>query len=188
MNYKRNKNVHDVMNIFFLHYITRKCARYHCNSHCIKMILETAQLLCSAIHMSGGDAVYKLTHKNHPCAIWVRSSRTNWLWAKDLGLELCKEYTYRYSKTHKTQSIIEDLECPDLPDIGFTTPPQAMPDEYKAWDSITAYRTYYLIGKKHLHTWKKRKIPTFITSKNPVNDTGMAFKSSKKHVEKKSII
>ena len=33
------------MNIFVLDYDTKVCAQMHCDKHCVKMILETAQLL-----------------------------------------------------------------------------------------------------------------------------------------------
>jgi len=48
------------MNIFFLDFDVKKCAEYHCDKHVVKMILETAQLLCSAHHVTGGTAPYKL--------------------------------------------------------------------------------------------------------------------------------
>ena len=40
------------MNIFFLDWDTEKCAKYHCDKHVVKMILETAQLLCGAPHVT----------------------------------------------------------------------------------------------------------------------------------------
>ena len=40
-----------VMNIFVLDYDTKTCAQMHCDKHCVKMILETAQLLCGVHHM-----------------------------------------------------------------------------------------------------------------------------------------
>ena len=86
------------MNIFFLDFNTQKCAQYHCDKHVVKMILETAQLLCGVHHMIPQvtpQVPYKLSHKNHPCAIWTRDSLSNYLYLCDLGLELCKEYTYR---------------------------------------------------------------------------------------------
>lgn len=156
------------MNIFFLHLNTRKCARYHVDRHVVKMIIELAQLLCTAIWVNGGNAPYKKTHVNHPSAKWVRESKSNWRWTHELAIELCKEYTFRYEKIHKTQSIIESITCPDLPELPFTQPPQAMPDEYKHENSLIAYRAYYAFGKKHLHAWKtrhawkNRKIPKFI--------------------------
>jgi len=62
------------MNIFFLDFDTEKCAKYHCDKHVVKMILETAQLLCGTHWVIGSEAPYKLSHKNHPCAIWTRES------------------------------------------------------------------------------------------------------------------
>lgn len=151
-----------IMNIFYLHYIVRICARYHVDRHVVKMCLETAQLLCTAIIESGGTAPYKSTHKNHPSAKWARQSKRNWKWLKRLGIALCREYTYRYDKEHKCEQIIRSLECPDLPDVPFTRPPQAMADEYKHEDTLIAYRNYYSYGKKHLHSWTRRDKPEWI--------------------------
>lgn len=161
------------MNIFYLHFNTKKCARYHVDRHVVKMILETCQILCSAIWMCGGEAHCKLTHKNHPSCIWARQSKHNWFWLKKLGKALCQEYTHRYGKVHKLESVIRELKVPDLPEIEFTQPTQAMPDIYKCEDSVTAYRKYYIEGKKHLHmwknrhAWKNRKIPKFILEAIP---------------------
>jgi len=146
------------MNIFFLHILPQICAQMHIDKHVIKMILETTQLLCSAHHIAGSDYIpcYKLTHKNHPSSIWTRASKANYKWLCSLGQELCKEYTYRYGKIHKCQPYIEDLalHVPDLPDLEFTPPTQAMPSMYKDDDAINAYRTYYFFGKMNIHSWK----------------------------------
>jgi len=163
------------MNIFFLHRNLRKCVRYYIDQHTYKMILETCQLLCCAIWMTTPEnpPPYKKTHWNHPAAIWARASKENWLWLQKLGLTICKEYTYRYDKIHKTEAIIASLKCPNLPDKKFTDPPQMMPDEYKHEDVITAYRNFYILGKSHLHfhksrhAWKRRKIPSFILKAFP---------------------
>lgn len=153
------------MNIFFLDYDTKKCARYHCDKHVVKMILETAQLLCGAHWVTGSEAPYKLSHKNHPCSIWVRESLSNYLYLCDLGLELCKEYTYRYGKTHKSQQIIE--WCLDkklnIKDKGFTEPPKAMPNECKLESVIDSYRNYYIKEKKSFAKWKNREIPNWFS-------------------------
>jgi hypothetical protein len=52
---------------------------------------------------------------------------------------------------------------PNINDIGLTRPALAMPDEFKNNNPITAYRTLYNIGKRHLHKWKKREVPFWIT-------------------------
>lgn len=160
------------MNIFILDWDVKKCAQYHVDKHVVKMILETAQLLCGVHHMtpqvtpqvdpSSHDQIpYKLSHKNHPCAIWARESLSNYLYLCELGLELCNEYTHRYGKRHKSLDVI--LWCisnrPNILDKGFTEPAKAMPDEYKVKDVVESYRNYYRGAKNGFASWKMRDIP-----------------------------
>jgi len=156
------------MNIFFLDWDVKKCAQYHCDKHVVKMILETAQLLCSSHHMTdqatdqATDQVpYKLSHKNHPCSIWVRESLSNYLYLCELGMELSKEYTYRYGKRHKSQDVIEwcITNRIKVTDKGFTQPPKAMPDEFKVSDVVQSYRNYYMGAKSSFASWKGRQVP-----------------------------
>lgn len=86
------------MNIFVLDLDPVQAAKWHTDRHCVKMILESAQLLCSVFHMQGIDAPYKLTHKNHPCAVWARESYSNFIWLLNLFEALCEEYTVRYGR------------------------------------------------------------------------------------------
>ena len=152
------------MNIFLLDTDTRKCAQYHCDKHVVKMILETAQLLCGVHHMTDqvtDQVPYQLSHKNHPCAIWSRESLSNYLYLCDLGLELCKEYTYRYGKRHKSQDVIEwcVTNKPNICDKEFTEPARAMPNEYKVDSVVESYRNYYIGEKSKIAVWKNREIP-----------------------------
>lgn len=150
------------MNIFYLDENPHTAASYHCDKHVVKMILETAQLLSTAHHHYGSATcdMYKPTHKNHPSAVWVRESESNYLWAWRLFCCLCKEYTIRYNKKHKTSRLLEELF--DFPagipkSIGMTSPPQCMPDVYKCDDTVSAYRRYYMGDKKRFATWKTNK-------------------------------
>jgi hypothetical protein len=156
------------MNIFVLDRDVRKCAQYHNDKHVVKMILESAQLLCSVHHMveeNTDEVPYKLSHKNHPCSIWARENISNYLWLCELGLELCKEYTYRYEKRHKSQDVIEWclINPPNIPEEDFTEPPKAMPEEYKVDDVVKSYRNYYLGDKKYFSKWKKREVPPWFS-------------------------
>ena len=162
------------MNIFFLDYDVKKCAQYHVDKHVVKMILETAQLLCGVHHVPAHDTAhdtaqvpYKLSHKNHPCSIWTRKSLSNYLYLCELGLELCKEYTYRYGKRHKSQDVIEWclIKKPNIPDIGFTEPAKAMPDEYKVKSIVESYRNYYIGAKSGFAVWKNRETPFWFEEK-----------------------
>ena len=117
------------------------------------MILESAQMLCTAHHHYGnGDNVpYKKAHYNHPSTVWVRDNIENYAWLYRHMLALGEEYTRRYGKTHLTITKCKEplgKTPPDMPWLGFTQPPQCMPDEYKDECSVKAYWNYY-INDKH---------------------------------------
>lgn len=156
------------MNIFFLHIKPKKCARMHVDKHVVKMPLETCQMLCTVWHVLDPEHIfytprYKSTHVNHPCTIWARRTQDNYRWLCRLGLELCKEYTYRYGKVHACESYIREMykQPPPMFRSGFTVPPCAMPDDVKpegnVWsiqDVIGAYIRYYLSYKKDILCFK----------------------------------
>ena len=71
------------MNIFYLHQDPHEAAKLQYNKHVVKMILESAQMLCTAHHciMTGdADVPYKMAHKNHPSTVWARRSANNYEW------------------------------------------------------------------------------------------------------------
>ncbi len=154
-------NTANNMNIFALSDNPIQAAQWHTDSHCIKMILETAQLLCAVFHIQDDvyNIPYKLTHKNHPCAKWCRESSENFEWTLALGNALCKEYTERYGRIHKTQAVLEWVEHNKhllrFSKVGRTPFALAMPDEYKTDCPFQSYRNYYIAGKKHLHKWRQ---------------------------------
>ena len=141
------------MNIFYLDECPNKAARLQYNKHVVKMILESAQMLCAAHHVIGNpdDVPYKLAHKNHPSTIWVRQNSIHYDWLYDHMRALGDEYTKRYGKTHLSITKCKHLVYPpkNIPTVMFNQPPQCMPDEYKDKCSIQAYWNYY-IGEKHV--------------------------------------
>lgn len=156
------------MNIFFLSNDSTWCAQCHCDSHVRKMIIETAQLLSTAWHLTLPDfamgmSIYKPTHVNHPSAKWARASSMNYEWLATLGMALCKEYTFRWGRKHATEQVMERLQTvPSVPQTSFTAPPLAMPDMYKCDDPILSYRMYYKFGKAHLLQYTKRLPPSWL--------------------------
>ena len=71
------------MNIFFVHKDPVIAAQSLCDKHVVKMVLETAQILCTAIHNSSNGDIkppYRPTHKNHPCVKWAGLSGANFDW------------------------------------------------------------------------------------------------------------
>jgi hypothetical protein len=125
------------MNIFYLDSDPKVAAQYHVDKHVVKMILESAQLLCTAHRLLDGHQIkqpkvnksgkvrdvtryvldntaldstmYGTTHVNHPCTIWCRDNINNYMWLYELFVNLCEEYTYRYGKQHKTDFLLRNL-------------------------------------------------------------------------------
>jgi hypothetical protein len=138
------------MNIFYLSTDPQKAAKYMYNKHVVKMILESAQLLCTAHIISDGENAnvpYKATHKNHPSAIWARESISNYVWLYDHMMALGEEYTRRYGKKHltilKCSGVLSKAPA-NVTKTELTPMPQCMPDQYKVpGNSVEAYWNYY---------------------------------------------
>ena len=143
------------MNIFYLDKDPVKAAQVQYNKHVVKMILESAQMLCTAHHCYGDkdqveNVPYKQAHLNHPSTVWTRRSKSTYMWLYNHMMALGDEYTKRYGKKHLSITKCEHLRCypMDIPHEPFEQPPQCMPDEYKDPCSVQAYWNYY-IGEKH---------------------------------------
>ena len=169
----------------------------HVDKHCVKMILETAQLLSTAHRILDGylltyendkgrmvkrwvlqdsrqDLLYGATHINHPSAIWARHNNSNYMWLHQLLIELCKEYTYRYGKVHKCErdGLVDALMFipKNIPIGNFTEPTPAMPDQYKVpGNALKSYHNYYNGEKQRMFSWKKRSVPEFINKTTKEN-------------------
>jgi len=171
------------VNIFYLDKNPQKCAEMHVDKHCVKMILEYAQLLSTAHRVLDGvltdgvsqsgrkrklyvlkdsrdSVLYSATHINHPSAVWCRQSDSNYMWLAELLEECCKEYSYRYGKIHKVESSglmqsLKNVFPKNIPNKPFTEPTPAMPDECKVpGNSLMSYHNYYNMNKSHLWSWK----------------------------------
>ena len=174
------------MNIFYLHHDPETCVKMHNDKHVVKMIIEYAQLMSTAHRVLDGDEYYgytannrrikrwkhpsekmeenlmKASHVNHPSNKWLRLSSQNYDWLFKLWRELLLEYTHRYGKTHKCAERYAYLARPpkNIPDVPFTEPTQAMPEDVKRGDSaIIAYRNYYIFHKNSMAKWTNRPVP-----------------------------
>ena len=185
------------MNIFVLDTDIKLCAEYHCDKHLVKMITEHNQILASVKWKSHGitkknqitkkhtDKFVDFPRKNsdgtpnpysigfqyHPCTVWAGESIDNYIWLCNLTLEMCKEYTKRYKKTHAGESIVKWYKdnSPFLPIIGVTPFVQAMPDDVKNIDSVIAYRNYYKKYKVGFAKWSHTETPKWLQEKKMTN-------------------
>ena len=191
------------MNIFVLHWKQRKAARWHVDSHVIKMLLETCQLLYTAhwvlyypelreckspmalskaqkqlevpeymwgapLCETSGEAGYRPCHISHPCQKWTRVCSGNYLWLSKLGLELAREFRFRFKKEHSCEKHINwlhdniPLTIRIFPRRGFAV---AMDDKYKiSSDPIECYRHFYKTSKKErgLIKYTGRQVPHWL--------------------------
>lgn len=151
------------MNVFVLHLDPYLCATYHADKHVSKMLVEYAQLMSTAHRELDGDeyadknGLYKATHRNHPCAVWVRQSSANYEWLYRMWRYLHKEFQHRRGKSHKTFDTLSAAlwvspdNCPLVPVTPFAL---CMPDEYKVdGDAVMSYRNYYRYGKSDVVSW-----------------------------------
>ena len=151
------------MNIFYLHSDPKVAASYFYDKHKVKMILECAQMLCTAHIALGNENVpYKKSHLNHPSSVWVRANNENYQWLYNHMLALGEEYTKRYKRTHLTITKCKDILAVaplNIPTGSFNEPPQCMPDEYKVDnDSVSAYWNYYEQDKYKIANKNEQKI------------------------------
>ncbi len=140
------------MNIFILDKNPRKAAQYQCDKHVVKMVLESAQIMCTVRNQRGLSSPYRSTHASHPCVKWAASPE-NYHWLLIHFDELLKEYTRRYGKQHKCAELLSLLRIDSLP--APTEFVQCMPDEYKHTDPVQAYRNYYLGSKSRFAQWNR---------------------------------
>ena len=203
------------MNLFLFYLLNLdKNARCYNNFWITKMPTETCQMLWAchwnadpeatqALWQQWHDAetkedvennfvkVYKKSHSKHPSTLWVGSHINNWTYACKMGLAMCKEYTFRYKKTHATEVIIKHLlgfPPPGIDQSHIDAVPEKNPWAFKlpfpcaisckhckpdgfddnplhAEDmrpAIMAYRRYFKHCKMHLYRYTDRAAPDFL--------------------------
>jgi hypothetical protein len=155
------------MNIFILDNDPCKAARYHCDKHCSKMILEIAQMMSTNLHLNGIHAPYKATHANHPSTVWARESRANFDWLADHANEMGDEKIKRYGKPHKSMEVIkwaiEHVDQMSFPSQGLTKFAVAINADmecrkdpaFNEDNVVDAYRLYYNYDKSYMARWDK---------------------------------
>ena len=170
------------MNIFILSEDPVRAAQAQCDKHVVKMPLESAQMLSTVHRLLDGietkrpsksgkrilpyweltdnleELVYKVAHPKHPCTIWSMLSSENYEWHYEHFIALCNEFELRYKKPHLSFTKLADFlkNKPKNLIKGALTPfAQAMPDECKDTDAVTAYKSFYNKYKREFATWDR---------------------------------
>ena len=161
------------MNIFVLNKNPKLAARDLCNKHLSKMALGSAQMLYTAHWVLDKQVdnpnAYKKTHYNHPCNVWVRASKANYLWLVTHALTICEEYSSAYLKQHKCHQHLIWLQNnvpKNIPDVGLTNFALCFyknkPDLHKQClvvnDPVSSYRNFYKMDKSKFAKWTHGRI------------------------------
>jgi hypothetical protein len=161
------------MNIFVLDSNPVKAAIQQCDKHVVKMVLESAQMLCTAHRLLDGTmqwgksasgrkmkhwilddpdkdaAFYKAVHCAHPCTLWTMESIENYEWHHAHFNALCEEYTRRYGKVHMCETKLLELlidppaNIPQIPQTRFKLAMGAAPQCMHPEDPVRSYREFY---------------------------------------------
>lgn len=151
------------MNIFVVDPDSWVCAEALDDLRLNKMIIETAQLLSTAMWQQGCPPcdIYKSTHVNHPCAVWARASSENYSWLLLYMSNLVEQRYERTGKYHASYRIFNTL-CggPKLMPQGPLTP----------WPNCTPFKHIEDVHEAYKLTlkdkWAKDKRPPKWTNKN----------------------
>ena len=168
----------NMVNRFLIDHHPDAIAKSLCDQHIVKMPLEEAQMLCTAVwhhapHYAEKEGLYKPVHQKHPCTLWTKRNRSNYTFAFLLYNAMLKEYTYRYGKVHgaskhKDALINARQFMPWSPAGGLTPHPQCFSghDELKTderWP-IAAYRAFYIVDKLKFARYNRgREMPAWLS-------------------------
>ena len=166
------------MNIFYVDKDPIKAAEMLVDKHVVKMILESAQMLCTAKRVLDGTeytdktkngrkirrwrldnsneeaVIYKAGWLGHPSTQWVLKSAYNYIWLYQHMMALNEEYKKRYNHTKDhmcIQKLGQLLKTPPKNariDIKGTDATPAMPDECKVPGDSVQSYRNYYIMKK----------------------------------------
>ena len=157
------------MNIFVLDENPVEAAFMLCDKHVPKMIVESTQMMASALRKHGvsgrhmprtkAGKAYKGGYHNHPCTVWCGLTSENYGWLAKHALALSLEFERRFEKDHACTNPIFKMAFMSnhIPQGNRTKFAQAMPDEYKNPNAVIAYRSYY--RSKEFAKWDKGTPP-----------------------------
>jgi hypothetical protein len=151
-----------------LHYPELKTARSPIQLSRLQKTKEVPEYMRSAPTSASGQIGYRPCHVHHPCAVWTRQTAGNYQWLFRLGLELAREYRFRFKKIHSCEAHmiwLSEHRPPTIKPYPKRRFAIAMADEYKVSENaIISYRNYYKTAKKEkgLIKYTGRHIPHWL--------------------------
>ena len=139
-----------ILNIFYISDDPTQAAQWMVDKHVVKMILESAQLLSTAHRLLDGRVT----------AGKSKLGRNVKRYILDDGRE-----PVLYSATHVNHPSAVWARTSVENYLWLADHFSSLMDEYKVpGDSVESYRNYYRVGKSHMHSWKNRQPPEWISA------------------------
>ena len=147
------------MNIFVLDFCPDRSAKFLCDAHVVKMILESAQLLSTHDELHGRIRKFRMTHCSHPCRKALENP-VNFRWLCSHLRALLEEYSFRFGKIHAVRDLFleywnhcENVYLPE--EESLLTLPRCMPECLSSdlpgfAGTVKSYRDYYVFKMKTL--------------------------------------
>ena len=161
------------MNRFIIEDRPYTIAKSLCDQHIVKMPLEEAQMLCTALWHHAPDYaekhdLYKPVHQKHPCTLWAMETQWNYSFAFGLYRCMLNEYENRYHKKHGASKHFIPLMKGFylMPKGAMTKHPQCFSghDDLKTDEfyPIEAYRKFYIVDKSKFARYKYTEKPKWM--------------------------
>ena len=167
------------MNIFCIDQDPIQSAKWLCDQHCNKMVLESAQMVANCFTLETLESAPKTqkgtarkhSYYKHPCSIWARQTFGNLSWLLNHSLAMEIERLDRGFKPHFSAEFLhwafdqflraDNIEEESLEQTDFAI---AISNDMKCrqvygfddLDAVSKYRLYYKYDKPFA-TWKKNK-------------------------------
>ena len=182
------------MNVFYIDDDPVTAAIWLCDQHVSKMILESAQMMCTAIrHLKGlADTpreelpedlkwLYRTAHPKHGSTIWVGTSYANFKWTFQHVVQMHHQHQLRFGTRHNSFRVaraawvyaMTKRMTPDavpFPIPGRTDPYMAFGPELghlkDPEDPVGSYRKFYIADKAKFATWTNVEPPPWWPREN----------------------
>ena len=164
------------MQMFWTNPNPKQCAMDLDDKRLNKMIIETCQIMSTAIWKVNCDVaetlysegkIYLPTHENHQIVVWSGGSFRNYLTCTVYLFELLVEYRYRFNKLHSCIEKYRNLQnyiylfsgTMETKPLNCTTNHKHIKDTYLAYQKELCYK--WSTTDKKAPVWTKRKVPVF---------------------------
>lgn len=175
------------MNVFYIDHDPVTAATWLCDQHVSKMILESAQMMCTAIRMNLGlDDVpreelphelrflYRKAHPKHGSTIWVGTSYDNFKWIFQHVVQMHHQHQLRFGTRHKSFRVARiawvytmnrrgTKDAVPFVEKGLTPPYMAFGPDLghlkDPADPVDSYRKFYIADKSKFATWTNSEPP-----------------------------